>query len=434
MAAPFGIAWAQDPALPPAGRDVSLPAPRDTVPEEPGDAAPPGGDPALTPAGQDAVPPAIPDAFAPRAATGGAQTLEDILRRQEGLKVDDSVRRSNIGSGATGAPSDAQLGTLGGASDPDLWRALRYGEANVTTSSRVPAADVIVQDGGMRWLAFRDGPLREYGGYLLAGMLVLLAVFYLVRGRIRLDGTPSGRTVARFNAIERFGHWLLAGSFILLAITGLLQLFGRVALIPYVGKEAFSTYAILGKWVHNNVAWAFILGLIWVTVLWIAHNIPNRTDLVWMARGGGLFTRHSHPPARKFNAGQKIIFWAVLLLGASISVSGLSLLFPFDLPLFSKTFGAINAMGIPGWFGYPDLPTQLQPQEEMQLAQLWHAIVGFVMIAIVLAHIYIGTIGMEGAFDAMGRGEVDVEWAKEHHSLWYEEVAGQVSERPHAAE
>ena len=112
----------------------------------------------------------------------------------------------------------------------------------------------------------------------------------------------------------------------------------------------------------------------------------------------------------------------MIVLGASLSVSGLSLLFPFEMPLFAKTFGFLNDLGAPGWVGFDPLPTALAPQEEMQLAQLWHAIIAFVMMAIILGHIYIGTLGMEGAFDAMGSGEVDEAWAHQHHSIWLEEV------------
>ncbi|NBR53203.1 MAG: formate dehydrogenase subunit gamma [Rhodobacteraceae bacterium] len=365
-----------------------------------------------------------------RSATGGAQTLEDILARQQGLAIDDGFRRDDTGADRSGAAIADQLGTLGGASDPELWRALRYGSANVTVSTGAPAANIIIQDSGMRWLAFRDGDLQTYGGYLLLGMIGVLTLFYLGRGRIRIDGPLTGKTIQRFKAFERFGHWLLGGSFILLGITGLLQLFGRVALIPYFGKEAFAAYAVVGKWIHNNVAWAFMIGLVWVTVTWISHNIPNRLDLKWIAVGGGLFSKGVHPPARKFNAGQKLIFWSVVVLGVSISVSGLSLLFPFKLPLFAATFEHLNAIGLPQLLGLGELPSTLTPHEEMQLAQLWHAIVAFVFIAIVIAHIYIGSIGMQGAFDAMGKGEVDEQWAKEHHGLWYEEVTGKSPNHP----
>jgi formate dehydrogenase subunit gamma len=164
-----------------------------------------------------------------------------------------------------------------------------------------------------------------------------------------------------------------------------------------------------------------MLALVTIFFMWVWHNIPNRTDLTWFAQAGGIVGK-KHPPAKKFNAGQKIIFWSCIVLGGSISVSGLSLLFPFELPLFAKTFAAMNDMGLPGLVGMSDLPTVLAPQEEMALAQAWHAIVSFVLMAIIIAHIYIGSIGMQGAFDAMGTGEVDEAWAHQHHSIWLDEV------------
>lgn len=357
-----------------------------------------------------------------RAATGGAQTLEDIMARQRGETVDDSFRRD-----ATGTPDDAagmagQLGTLGGASDSEVWRALRYGLADVTVSSGGSEARVLIQDAGMGWLEFRKGPLATYGAWLLGGTVALLALFFLLRGRIRIDGAPTGRTVTRFQTVERFGHWLMAGSFVVLAITGLVVLFGRMVVIPLLGHEAFSTVAVASKWVHNNIAWAFMLGLVMVFFMWVIHNIPNRTDLKWLAVGGGMFSRGVHPPAKKFNAGQKMIFWATIIFGASISASGLSLLFPFELPMFAKTFAVLNQTGLPQLAGYGALPETLAPHEEMQLATLWHSIMAFVLTAIIIAHIYIGSVGMEGAFDAMGSGEVEEQWAREHHGLWLEEL------------
>jgi len=214
----------------------------------------------------------------------------------------------------------------------------------------------------------------------------------------------------------------MAGSFIVLAITGLVVLFGRTVIIPLLGHEAFSTIAVGSKWVHNNISWAFMLGLVMVFFMWVIHNIPNRTDLKWLAVGGGIFTKGVHPPAKKFNAGQKMIFWATIVFGASISASGLSLLFPFELPMFAKTFVILNDTGLPQLLGLGTLPEMLAPHEEMQLATLWHTIVAFVLIAIILAHIYIGSVGMEGAFDAMGSGEVEEQWAREHHGLWLEEL------------
>ena len=360
---------------------------------------------------------------APRAATGGATTLEDILRRQRGEEVDLGFRRTEIGDPEHAADIADQLGTRGGASDPELWRALRYGEAQITSQVRSPGATLLVQDGGMGWLTFRQGPLRVYGGYFLLGVIAFIALFFLIRGRIRIEEGRSGVTITRFKFIERFAHWLLAGSFLLLAFTGLLSLFGRVAIVPLFGESGHainSTLLIGSKWIHNNVSWAFMIALVMVFFMWVIHNLPNRTDLVWFAKGGGIIG-HGHPPAKKFNAGQKLIFWSVILLGASISITGLALLFPFELNLFAATFDKLRVIGITELPWYGPLPETLTPHGEMQHAQLWHAIVSFVLMGIIIAHIYIGTLGMEGAYDAMGDGEVDLNWAKEHHSLWVEE-------------
>ena len=371
---------------------------------------------------------AVPD----RAATGGAQTLEDIMARQRGEEVDNSFRSDATGDPDSAAGIASQLGTLGGASDPELWRALRFGTANITASNNSPTATVLIQDGGMGWLQFREGPLSSYGGGLLIVTIALLAVFLLVRGRIMIDGPKTGRTITRFKGVERFGHWLLAGSFILLGITGLVSLFGRTVLIPLFGHEAFSFLALWSKWIHNNVSWAFMLGLVMIFVMWVIHNLPDRTDIHWLRKGGGIFTK-GHPPAKKFNAGQKLIFWSVIVLGTSISVSGLALLFPFEINMFAPTFAKLNSFGISEALGLGTLRETLAPHEEMQYAQLWHAIVSFVLMAIILAHIYIGSVGMEGAYDAMGSGEVEEQWAREHHSIWADEELAKAKQAPESA-
>lgn len=362
-----------------------------------------------------------------RSATGGAQTLDDILARQQQQKLDERFRQENIGNPEAAAALSEQLGTLGGVSDSELWRQLRYDSAQITVSSGGEVAKVLVQDGGMRWLEFRAGPLRQYGGWLLLGTIAALGVFFLLRGRIRIDGEKTGRTVTRFKSIERFGHWLLAGSFIVLGITGILSLFGRLFIAPYLGKVANATLLDLSKWLHNVVAWGFIAGLVMIFVMWAVHNIPNRTDLTWLRQFGGIIGS-AHPPAKKFNAGQKLIFWSVVVFGTSISLSGVSLLFPYELPLFAKTFGFLNTTGLSELLGLGQLPVALAPQEEMQLAQAWHAILAFVLMAIIIAHIYIGSVGMEGAYDAMGSGEVDEAWAKQHHSIWLQEMQDKQTE------
>ena len=363
-----------------------------------------------------------PTGAAARPHTGGAQTLEDIMARQRGEVVDYGFRSGNTGDPAQAAAANQQLGTLGGVSDADVWRSVRFSSSSIIASTDTPVSRLMIQDDGMTWLSLRAGPLRSYGGYLLLAVIGLLVVFYLLRGKIRIEGRKTGESILRFSLIERVAHWALAGSFVLLAITGLITLFGRVAFIPLIGRDAFSWIAAPSKWIHNNVSWVFMVSLVVVFLFWIRHNIPNRADLVWLAKGGGLFTKGTHPPARKFNAGQKIIYWLVLIMGASISASGLALLFPFEFPMFAATFVKLNAFGIPGLFGMEPLPEVLSPYQEMQLSLLWHGIVAFVFIAVIIAHIYLGSVGMEGAFAAMGTGKVDKQWAKEHHSLWYNEV------------
>lgn len=309
--------------------------------------------------------------------------------------------------------------SLGNASDTDLWRAIRKGERG-SVSIPDQQARVLIQSEGDNWRAIRNGPLSVWGWWLLFMTIALLAAFFVLRGRIRIEAGWSERVVERFNGLERFAHWLTAGTFVILGLTGLNLLYGRYILKPLLGPEIFATITLWGKVAHNYLAFAFMLGLVMIFVLWVKDNFPNRHDLVWIARLGGLFSNHSHPPAKKFNAGQKLIFWAVILGGLSLSLSGLMLLFPFEFAIFAGTNAVFNMVGF-------SLPTELTPMQEMQLAQVWHAVVGLVLIAIMLAHIYIGTVGMEGAFDAMGTGMVDENWAREHHSEWVAELEKQAA-------
>lgn len=324
-----------------------------------------------------------------------------------------------VGTGVVNHEAAAQTGgavpgqTLGNKNDSEFWRAIRKG-AQGTVSTPDKKAGIMVQSEGEAWRAMRNGPLSTWGAWSIFGTLALLALFFMYRGRIDIDAGPSGQTVERFNTMERVAHWTLANSFILLALTGLNMLYGRYVLKPFIGADAFSTLTMLGKYIHNYVAFAFMLALVAVLVIWVRDNIPNRLDLAWLAKGGGLFTRGTHPPAEKFNAGQKILFWLVLLGGLSISLTGISLLFPFTFEMFSATFSVLNIFG----FG---LETDLTPMQEMQYSELWHTIVSLAMIALVIAHIYLGTVGMAGAYDAMGTGQVDRNWAREHHRLWTDE-------------
>jgi formate dehydrogenase subunit gamma len=307
------------------------------------------------------------------------------------------------GGGDIAGPASAQqIGTATTQPGTDaennaaMWRAIRQGSQGQVSIPDTQAGRLI-QSQGESWRSIRNGPLSTYGAWALLGMVVLLALFFVIRGRIRIEHGWSGRTIERFNGIERFAHWLTATTFIVLALTGLNLLYGRYVLLPLIGPGPFATISMWGKIAHNYVAFAFALGVLMMLVLWVRHNIPNKYDLEWVLRGGGLFTRGSHPPSRKFNAGQKVIFWSVVLGGIALTWTGVALMFPFE-------FGNMR---------------------DMQFMQLVHAAVAVALIAIVVAHIYIGTLGMEGAFDAMGTGMVDENWAREHHNIWVAEVRGE---------
>lgn len=341
-----------------------------------------------------------------------------------------AVTMLTIGSYAT--PAAAQTASPDVATEAQstdlntgFWGQIRKGATGNVSIPDKNAAVLIRSEGDTAYRAFRNGPLKLYSVYGLLGMVFLLSLYFVLRGRIKIDHGRSGVTMERFNGLERFAHWLMAGSFVILAVSGLNMLFGRYVLMPVIGKETFAAITLWGKYLHNYLSFAFMLGVALAFILWVVHNFPNRHDLVWLMKGGGLFTKGSHPPAKKFNAGQKILFWSVVILTISISLSGIALMFPFETAFMAKTFAALNAIGF-------DLPTSVTPIQEQQLNQIWHGIVGVLFIVIILGHIYIGSVGMEGAFDAMGSGEVDTNWAREHHSLWVEEVEQKAKSAPAA--
>jgi len=275
------------------------------------------------------------------------------------------------------------------------------GTAPVSGRITIPDANAgfLIKPENKSWAALQGQTLHNLSIAAVVGMIVLLALFYMIRGKIRVDSGLSGRKILRFTSIERFAHWTLASTFIVLALSGLNVIIGKSVILPMVGEAAFGTLSAWGKIAHNFLAWPFMVALVMVAVLWIVHNMPSAVDLQWIKQGGGLLKKGVHPPAKKFNAGQKLIFWAVIAGGAALSYTGFMLLFP------AKAGGPVD------W----------------QFYQTVHALTAAVLSAIIIAHIYIGSIGMEGAFDAMGSGEVDENWAKEHHSLWVKEVSGGTS-------
>jgi formate dehydrogenase subunit gamma len=267
-----------------------------------------------------------------------------------------------------------------------------------------PRAEVLQQPQGRDWRRLHNDQVTYGGGWVIFGFSLLLALFLAVRGRIPVKEGFNGRKIERFNGFERANHWVTATSFLLIALTGLVLLYGQYFLKPWMGAGAYSGLAEASAYVHMAFMLPFVLGVVIMAVLWLGQNLPSKIDWEWLKHGGGFLSdKGPNPPARRFNAGQKLIFWAVMLGGGLLTLSGLSLMLPFF------------------WLDI----------QGMQWVQIVHAALGLVMIAVIIGHIYIGTVGMQGAFDAMWSGRVDRNWAKEHHSLWVEELEhdGRAAER-----
>lgn len=262
--------------------------------------------------------------------------------------------------------------------------------------------NVLVEDKGQWWRTVRNGPVTFYGGILLLIVPVLLLAFFAVKGPFKLKGSPSGKLIERFNSAERTVHWTMALSFVALALSGIILLFGKYIVMPWFGATAFSWLAEIMKNIHNFVGPLFMFSLVAFFVLYVRDNFFRSHDFTWLTKLGGLLSDKEVPSGR-FNGGEKVWFWlSIVVLGVASSVSGAILLFP-------------------NW----DTTRELMAE-----ANLVHAIVAMVFIAASLAHIYMGTIGSQGAYEGMRNGAVDETWAKEHHELWYNDVK---SGKPKAA-
>lgn len=285
--------------------------------------------------------------------------------------------------GPDGAPNP----TASVTSERELFKQFPRAEGRIDIPDT--KASVLIQPAGRTWDYFHEVLLHWGGAIVILGMIVVLGAAYLIMGRLRITAGRSGQKIVRFKAFERFSHWLTAVSFVVLGLTGLNITFGKILLLPVIGPDAFSNVSQAAKYVHNFTSFSFVAGLVLIIVIFFRDNLPAKVDLEWLKQGGG-FIKNKHAPAGRFNPGEKAVYWLSLAAGVFVSVSGFVLLFPF--------YGTNIA--------------------DMQIAQGVHAIVAVLFVALILGHIYIGTLGMEGAFEAMGTGEVDLNWAKEHHDLW----------------
>lgn len=263
--------------------------------------------------------------------------------------------------------------------------------------------DVILQRGGNTWRNLRNGPFATVSGIVLLVVPFLIFLFYRAVGPIRIERQETGRHIRRFTDWQRLIHWATAITFIILAITGIITLFGKQIMLPWMGHVVFSWFAIIGKYLHNFVGPLFILCSLLMFFTFVRRNFFRRTDWDWMKQATR-FSTNKHMPAGFFNPGEKFWFWGgLVLLGLLMSVTGLMLNFPYF-----KNVGATYSL----------------TRYLLQMADYLHIIGATIYIALAMGHIYIGTVGTPGAYNAMRHGTVDAEWARTHHELWYNEVAG----------
>ncbi len=303
-----------------------------------------------------------------------------------------------------------------------VWRDVRSGDPGYT-SIKGQETNVLIQPsmklpgqpaltGGEAWRLFRNGVITPIGGWLLAAVVVLVGAFYAWKGPVKLHDKPTGRLIERFTPLQRYAHWVMGISFVILGVTGIVILLGKYVLLPVIGYTVFAWLTSLSKNLHNFVGPIFVISLLFFIVLYIKDNLPKSYDFKWFASAGGMFGG-KHVPSGRFNAGEKAWFWiGVVVLSLIVSATGLILNFPnFD-----------------------------QARSVMILANIIHASAGMLVIVLAIGHIYMGTIGVEGAYGSMRNGYVDESWAKEHHELWYEDVksgrvkAGKATGTPQSAQ
>ena len=283
-----------------------------------------------------------------------------------------------------------------------VWREIRSGVPQYTS---IPGTEtgVLIQSRGQTWREVRV-PIAFWGGVLLAVAVAGLAVFYLIRGPMTVDEKPTGRLIERFTLADRVAHWLLAITWVILAITGIVLSLGKVVLLPVVGYTLFSWLAVLSKSLHNFVGPILIVAVPWMFVKYVRDNGIGVDDVKWFINIMGYFKGHEHPSGR-FNAGEKLVFWVVLVvLTTVLVVTGLVL-----------NFANLG-----------------QGRSTMQTANVVHMIAAYLAIALALVHIYLGTLGMKGAYKAMRTGYVDDTWARHHHERWYEDIKAGKSRQKYA--
>jgi formate dehydrogenase subunit gamma len=278
-----------------------------------------------------------------------------------------------------------------------------YPEAGVLIQPPVQYPGSRMTTAGEAWRQVRNNWIVPYGGALFLIALGALALYYFARGPLGHTDGQGPPKIERFTPFERSAHWANAIAFSTLAISGLVMAFGRFFLLPVMGGTLYGPLTYVLKTLHNFAGPVFTVSLVIVFFTFVRDEWPERGDLRWLARAGGAFSKdRDEPPSGRFNAGEKVIFWAgVMFLGVIVVASGL---------VMDKL-----------------IPNVDYERSTMQVAHMVHSVATIAMMSMFTVHIYLGTIGMRGAYRAMRTGWVDEAWAREHHEYWYEDIrAGKI--------
>ena len=354
---------------------------------------------------RDDLPPPAP-AAAMRAAPQGGIQGQNIFDVKPEVKPDAASDPKYMNQ------SNAERNRVQPGNNAPMWRGVAAGAEGFTSipKRQDPEAGVLIQapvqypgsrltTAGEAWRQVRNVWLIPYGGALFLILLAALALMYFTKGPIGTREAGEGRQIERFTPFERATHWANAIAFCVLAISGLVMAFGKFILLPVFGGTLFGWLTYLLKTLHNFAGPLFAVSLVIMFFTFLRDNWPQRGDLNWLLKGGGVFGKaHGHEvPANRFNAGEKLVFWGgVLLLGAFTVASGL---------VMDKL-----------------VPGLVYERSTMQIAHMAHYVSTILMMCVFGFHIYLGTIGTRGAYTAMRTGYVGEEWAREHHAYWYDDV------------
>jgi formate dehydrogenase subunit gamma len=286
----------------------------------------------------------------------------------------------------------------------NFWRVVRQGIPGFTTVTS-EGHKVLILNSGENWREIRNGLIMPFSQWVLALALAAMGLFYFFVGPDKLEQPRSGIRIERYTLGERVLHWYTALLFVTMAVTGLSMLLGRVFLIPIFGHWAVSGYLQTTKVLHNYSGPFLLVGILLEILIWVRYNIPNKEDLTWFKTLGGMFGSGLRPHSGRINAGEKGWFWLVLVFGLASGITGIIM----DFPIWG------------------------QSRLTMQVAHIIHASVAVLFVTASFGHIYLGTFGAEGTFEAMWTGSVDAVWAEQHNDLWYAEKMPAKGEKPEAA-